>query len=91
MQIDECGWVGCIDPPTGDGLKSDWDGSTLDFGSNVTYTCAEEDTFFEDDREKTNFTLDCMPQGRWQAILPFPSCVKSKNALTAMEFLSNCF
>ena len=58
--MDECMWIGCVDPPEPKGfyIKSDWDGlSVYEFGETATYTCEDEGLYFEDDRAKKSFAV----------------------------------
>jgi hypothetical protein len=85
LQLDECDWVSCIDPPVPAGLKikSDWDGFALyKFHSSAVYTCEkEEGLFFEDSRERKSFEIKCLPGGKWEEPRVWPRCVKSKYTL----------
>ena len=84
MQIDECEWIQCVDPPVEDGmnLKTDFDGATpYEFGDNATYTCASPGMYFEQDKGMQSFTVECMVGGRWKIPNPWPKCVASKYSL----------
>jgi hypothetical protein len=80
FKLDECEWIQCIDPPVpnGHGVKLLWDGVTpYEFYSNATYTCEKYGLWFEEDRDMTNFTLQCLPGGRWKVPRPWPRCIES--------------
>ena len=81
FQLDDCVWVQCIDPPTPPGMnvKHDWDELTpYEFLSNATYTCDSDGLYFEEDRSKESFTVQCLPNGKWDTPNPWPQCVQSK-------------
>ena len=80
LQIDDCEWIQCIDPPLPEGmnLKSDYDGTTYEFGSNATYSCASERMYFENDKGMENFTVECLVGGRWKVPNVWHKCVESE-------------
>ena len=87
MQLDDCEWIQCIDPPLPEGmnLKSDFDGITsYEFGSNATYTCASQDLYFEDDKEMESFTVECLVGGRWKIPNKWP--IESKSVARQANF-----
>ena len=80
--MDECTWIGCIDPPEPRGfkVKSDWDGFSLyEFGETATYTCEEKGLFFEEDRAMKSFTVKCLDNGKWEEPLPWPKCISGED------------
>ena len=95
MQIGDCEWIQCIDPPVADGtnLRTDFDGVTpYEFGDNATYTCASPGMYFEQDKGMQSFTLECMVGGRWKIPNPWPKCVESKYSLKEVRhYLIICF
>lgn len=79
FQLDPCVWNKCINPPipNGNNLKHSWHGQPLDFYDNVTYTCAFEGYWFEDDRDLVAFDVPCLPGGRFGVPSPWPLCLQS--------------
>ena len=58
--LDDCIWVACLyppDPPEEAFIKSTWDGDPVEFYNNVSYVCQEDDTYFEWDREMTEYNI----------------------------------
>ena len=94
LQIDECEWIQCVDPPlpAGMNLKNDFDGITpYEFGQNATYTCASQDMYFEEDKNMESFTVECLIGGRWIYPNPSPKCVQSKGrSQFEINFVSMC-
>ena len=80
LQIDDCEWIQCVDPPLPEGmnLKNDFDGTPYEFGENATYTCASPNFYFEEDKNMESFTVECLIGGRWKYPSPSPKCAKSK-------------
>ncbi len=79
LQVHECDWVQCVDPPVPAGLnlKTSWDGMAgVEFGGNVTYSCNGSDYFFDHDKENASFAVVCLEGGRWQLPPEWPKCVK---------------
>jgi len=79
-KLDPCVWFQCIDPPlpADKGLKHNWNGDPVEFGSNVTYSCARANLFFEVDRDLRNFDLHCLKDGSFEEPANWLSCVSSK-------------
>ncbi len=81
VQVGECEWVSCFNPPLVPhlGIYPLWDGlTTTPFGGNMSYVCEEDGTYFEPDRDMAKFKVECLPGGRWDLSVPWPKCVKSK-------------
>jgi len=81
--LDPCVWYECINPPLPPdlGLKYDYNGNPVPFGSNVTYSCAKSNLFFEQDRSMKSFPIECMTDGSFDdppTIDDWPKCVDSK-------------
>jgi hypothetical protein len=78
-------WTQCASPPVpeGAGIKPIWDGkSPIDFWANITYECANRNLFFEDDRERKSFQLQCNDRGKFFEPAIWPRCVASKYSYT---------
>ena len=82
-QMDECIFIGCVDPPEPRGfkVKSDWDGLRVyGFGDTATYTCEDAGLFFfEEDRAMESFTVKCLDNGKWEEPLPWPRCTSGEH------------
>ena len=79
--LDDCIWVACLyppDPPEGAFIKSTWTGDPVEFYNNVSYVCQEEDTYFEWDREMTEYNISCLPGGNWYEPEEWPNCLPCK-------------
>ncbi len=79
---DTCVWVACMYPPVPDdrGLAVEWDGEPVDFYANITYTCASNNLFFEDDRDKEGFKIMCEDNGYFDTPYldeEWPRCVET--------------
>ncbi len=72
-----CVWEACINPPTMNTLKHDWDGTAVAFNTPVTYSCNRSDEYFVQDRNLTGFDVFCRAGGVWQEPFPWPICVPS--------------
>ena len=84
--MDECIWIGCVDPPEPGGfkVKSDWDGLRVyGFGDTATYTCEHAGLFFEEDRAMESFTLKCLDNGKWEEPSPWPRCTSGEHELSS--------
>ena len=90
LQIDDCEWIQCVDPPLPEGmnLKNDFDGTPYEFGENATYTCASPNFYFEEDKNMESFTVECLIGGRWKYPSPSPKCAKSKKIVQVWNKLS---
>ncbi len=79
-KLDPCVWFQCIDPPlpADKGLKHNWNGDPVEFGSNVTYSCARANLFFEVNHDLRNFDLHCLKDGSFEEPANWLSCVSSK-------------
>ena len=87
-QMDECIWIGCVDPPEPGGfkVKSDWDGLRVyGFGDTATYTCEGAGLFFEEDRAMESFTVKCLDNGKWEEPSPWPKCTSGKHDLRGLR------
>ena len=92
--MDECMWIGCVDPPEPPffKVKSDWDGfSVYEFGETATYTCEDAGLFFEDDRAKKSFTLKCLDNGKWEEPSPWPMCVSGEDGEITCKRVASSF
>ena len=87
--LDDCIWVACLyppDPPEGAFLKSTWIGDPVEFYENVSYVCQEDDTYFEWDREMTEYNISCLPGGSWDEPEIWPICLPCKFLLYFKNF-----
>ncbi len=78
-----------MDPPVPEGLgiAPDWDGQPVDFFDNVTYTCENNNLFFEEDRDMEGFEVQCLDSGYfdtpWEG--EWPTCVDNVYCETPPE------
>ena len=94
LQLDDCEWIQCIDPPLPEGmnLKSDFDGSSpYEFGDNATYTCASQGLYFEEDKDMESFSVDCLVGGRWKVPISWPKCVASEYQMKICNIIGTFF
>ena len=80
-QLDDCVWVQCLyppDPPLEAQVVSTWTGDPVEFHDNVSYVCASEDLYFEEDRDMQEYNISCMPGGSWDEPLEWPVCHNCK-------------
>ena len=78
--LDACVWTQCIRPPQPPEytlLSLDWDGSPVEFSSNVSYVCGSDDAYFESNREAGEWNLTCLDDGTWEDPKPWPVCLRS--------------
>lgn len=78
--------------PTDRGLKFDWNGNPIPFHSNVTYTCAKSNLYFEQDRNMKSFTIECLNDGTFDepiVLSDWPSCVDSKDEFFSVSYGEN--
>ena len=76
--LDPCVWIQCLyppEPPTGTNLLLNWDGSPVNFTHTVSYTCSQDDLYFEWDRQMTEFHVTCLPGGSWEVPDQWPICI----------------
>ena len=79
--LDDCIWVACLyppDPPEEAFIKSTWTGDPVEFHDNVSYVCQEDDTYFEWDKEMTEYNVSCLPGGSWDEPAVWPICLPCK-------------
>ena len=65
-------------PPSDTQLVFEWDESPIEFGNNVSYRCASEDTYFEWDKEMEEYNVTCLEGGSFDAPDIWPVCVACK-------------
>ena len=89
--LDPCDWVACLyppDPPPEALLALDWDGTPIEFGGNVSYVCANEDLYFESDKDMTEYNVTCLddPRGTWDEPKEWPVCFNCKSCYLVFTF-----
>ena len=83
--LDDCIWVACLyppNPPEEAFIKYTWTGDPVEFYENVSYVCQEDDTYFEWDREMTEYNVSCLPGGNWDEPEIWPICLPCKFCLS---------
>lgn len=82
--LDTCVWVQCISPPrptNNTQLFLQWQGEPVEFYSNVSYVCREDELYFEWDREMVGYNVSCQEGGGWDEPGEWPLCVRCKSSL----------
>ena len=77
--LDPCVWVACLyppDPPEGAAIRLEWDGSPVEFNTNVSYVCESDDLYFEWDRDMPDFNVSCLEGGVWDEPKEWPVCLE---------------
>ena len=95
--LDTCEWVACLyppDPPEEALLALQWDGQPIEFDGNVSYTCKDENLYFEADKDMPEYNVTCLEDGSWDEPAEWPVCFNcefriysfgSKNNFTAVN------
>ncbi len=54
--------------------------NAVDFGDHITYSCEDNEPklYFEEDRNMTDFQVQCVQGGRWVRPMIWPKCAESK-------------
>ena len=79
--LDTCEWVACINPPTPPEealIALQWDGDPVEFNGNVSYTCKDEDLYFEIDKNMEEYNVTCLEDGSWDVPSEWPVCFNCK-------------
>ena len=79
--LDTCEWVACINPPTPPEealIALQWDGNPIEFDGNVSYTCKDEDLYFEMDKDMEEYNVTCLEDGSWDVPAEWPVCFNCK-------------
>ena len=82
--LDTCEWVACLYPPQPPEealLALQWDGLPTEFDGNVSYTCKDENLYFEMDKDMIEYNVTCLEDGTFEEPEEWPVCLNSKGAL----------
>ena len=82
--LDTCEWVACLyppEPPEEALLALQWDGQPTEFEGNVSYTCKDENLYFEIDKDMPEYNVTCLEDGSWDEPTEWPVCLNSKKEL----------
>ena len=82
--LDTCEWVACLYPPQPPEealLALQWDGLPTEFDGNVSYTCKDENLYFEMDKDMSEYNVTCLEDGTFEEPEEWPVCLNSKEAL----------
>ena len=80
--LDTCEWVACINPPTPPEealIALQWDGNPIEFNGNVSYTCKDENLYFEMDKDMEEYNVTCLEDGSWDVPAEWPVCFNCKS------------
>ena len=86
--LDTCEWVACLyppDPPEEALLALQWDGQPTEFYGNVSYTCADENLYFEADKDMPEYNITCLEDGSFDEPAEWPVCFKCELHLNQFE------
>ena len=79
--LDTCEWVACLYPPQPPEealLALQWDGLPTEFDGNVSYTCKDENLYFEMDKDMSEYNVTCLEDGTWDEPTEWPVCFNCK-------------
>ena len=80
-----CQWTHCVNPPSQPNMSPDSEPDELiNFDAFVTYTC-NTGYYFEEDKNKTDFQIQCLSSATFQEPPLWPRCVDSKICLAAQK------
>ena len=68
-------------PPEEALLALQWDGLPTEFDGNVSYTCKDENLYFEMDKDMIEYNVTCLEDGTFEEPEEWPVCLNSKGAL----------
>ena len=86
--LDTCEWVACLyppDPPEQALLALQWDGQPTEFHGNVSYTCADENLYFEADKDMSEYNVTCLEDGSFDEPAEWPVCFNCRLLIKEFE------
>ena len=90
--LDTCEWVACLyppEPPEEALLALQWDGQPTEFEGNVSYTCKDENLYFEIDKDMPEYNVTCLDDGTWDEPTEWPVCFNCESHI--YHFISKSF
>ena len=80
LQLPECQWIECIDPPEISNMAFEWDGDPVAFGRPVMYQCIDGHDF-EDDKDKLEIEILCEDSGKFNVTSGHPRCLANVHCM----------
>lgn len=78
LKFDRCVWIGCHAPPSISKMINDWDGSPIQFGETVKYSCEAGYKFVAAAANEAGYVeLECLEGGEFN-MTGFINCDDSK-------------
>jgi hypothetical protein len=56
----------------------DWDNEPVVFHDNVSYTCKEDNLYFENNKDTQEYNVTCLDDGSWAEPTEWPVCMNCK-------------